>query len=101
MTKDEVHPISNQDKLFLFLVRMQDEVHRFAITFHRNKRSKKLVTSFYDDIEGVGLKRRAILDKTYPTLDALKSASIKELSQIVPLDVAQRIIEKLNKQNTK
>ena len=101
MTKDEVHPISNQDKLFLFLVRMQDEVHRFAITFHRNKRSKKLVTSFYDDIEGVGLKRRAILDKTYPTLDALKSASIKELSQIVPLDVAERIIEKLNKQNTK
>ena len=77
---------------------MQDEVHRFAISFHRSKRSKNLVKSFYDDIEGIGLKRRAVLEKAYPSLDALRNASINELCQLVPLDVANRIIEKLNKQ---
>lgn len=46
LTEDEAYPLDKQDKLFLFLIRMQDEVHRFAITFHRKKQEKKLTTSF-------------------------------------------------------
>ena len=97
LTLEKEYPLSNQSKLFLFLVRMQDEVHRFAITFHRQKRSKKVISSFFDNIEGIGEKRKEMLNKAYPSLDSLKNASLEELSQIVPQEVGQRIIDKLNK----
>ena len=64
LTLEKEYSLSNQSKLFLFLVRMQDEVHRFAITFHRQKRSKKVISSFFDNIEGIGEKRKEML-KTY------------------------------------
>lgn len=97
LTLGKEYSLSNQSKLFLFLVRMQDEVHRFAITFHRQKRSKKVISSFFDNIEGIGEKRKEMLNKAYPSLDSLKNASLEELSQIVPQEVGQRIIDKLNK----
>ena len=97
LTLEKEYPLSNQSKLFLFLVRMQDEVHRFAITFHRQKRSKKVISSFFDNIEGIGEKRKEMLNKAYPSLDSLKNASLEELSQIVPQEIGQRIIDKLNK----
>ncbi len=97
LTLEKEYSLSNQSKLFLFLVRMQDEVHRFAITFHRQKRSKKVISSFFDNIEGIGEKRKEMLNKAYPSLDSLKNASLEELSQIVPQEVGQRIIDKLNK----
>lgn len=97
LTEDNEYPLLNNDKLFLFLVRMQDEVHRFAISFHRKKRSKKLTNSFFDDIEGIGEKRKELLLKAYPSLNELKQASLEELQQIVPKKVAQIIKEKLNK----
>ena len=97
LTLEKEYSLSNQSKLFLFLVRMQDEVHRFAITFHRQKRSKKMISSFFDNIEGIGEKRKEMLNKAYPSLDSLKNASLEELSQIVPQEVGQRIIDKLNK----
>lgn len=95
INEDEVFPLSSQDKLFLLLVRMQDEVHRFAISFHRNKRSKKLISSFFDDIKGVGIKTKEQLNRAYPSLDDLKSASVEEISQIVSRDIAERIIMKI------
>lgn len=97
LTEDNEYPLLNNDKLFLFLVRMQDEVHRFAISFHRKKRSKKLTNSFFDDIEGIGEKRKELLLKAYASLNELKQASLEELQQIVPKKVAQIIKEKLNK----
>ena len=97
LTEDNEYPLLNNDQLFLFLVRMQDEVHRFAISFHRKKRSKKLTNSFFDDIEGIGEKRKELLLKAYPSLNELKQASLEELQQIVPKKVAQIIKEKLNK----
>lgn len=97
LTLEKEYSLSNQSKLFLFLVRMQDEVHRFAITFHRQKRSKKVISSFFDNIEGIGEKRKEMLNKAYPSLDSLKNASLEELSQIVSQEVGQRIIDKLNK----
>ena len=96
LTLDKEIPLSRQDKLFFLLVRMQDEVHRYAISFHRFKRNKNVNKSFFDDIEGIGMKRKELLLKAYPSLESLKNASINELSQIVPLSIAKKIIEKIN-----
>ena len=97
LSETAAYPISSQDKLFLFLVRMQDEVHRFAITFHRQKRSKKTVSSFFDDIPGIGEKRKEMLNRAYPSLDSLRNATVQELSQIVPQNVAENLMKKLEK----
>ena len=97
MYNDEMYEIDHKSKLFLMLVRMQDEVHRFAITTHRNKRTKGLTGSFLDDINGLGKKRLEVLLKTYPTIDDLKKVSIEELQTIVPLNVALEIKDKVNK----
>ena len=94
--ENEVYPLDTKDKLFLFLVRMQDEVHRYAISFHRQKRSKKLGLSFFDNIEGIGMKRKELLTKAYPSLASLKSATLEELSQHIPIEVSKRINEKNN-----
>ena len=81
----------------MFLVRMQDEVHRYAISFHRSKREKKIKNSFFDDIEGIGLKRKEALLKAYPSLNELNNATLEELITIVPENVAKAIIDKRNK----
>ena len=78
------------------LVRMQDEVHRFAITSHRNKRSKSLTSSLLDSVEGLGKKRRDVLLSTYSSISEIREASVEELSQYVPRNVALNIKEKFN-----
>jgi excinuclease ABC subunit C len=93
----EMYEIDHKSKLFLMLVRMQDEVHRFAITTHRTKRAKGLTGSFLDDIKGLGKKRLEILLKTYPTIDDLKKVSIEELQTIVPENIALEIKDKVSK----
>ena len=86
----------NDDKpLFYLLTRMQDEVHRFAISSHINKRKKSMFKSIFDEIEGIGAKRKELLLKNYPTLQELKSARIEELEQIIPKKVAIELKEKL------
>jgi excinuclease ABC subunit C len=62
-------------------MRMQDEVHRFAITFHQKERGKAMNRSLFDDIDGIGEKRKEVLRKHYPTLESLKNASVEELRQ--------------------
>jgi len=92
----EVIDIDLKSPLFFFLMRMQEEVHRFAISSHRNKRRKGAFRSVLDDIKGLGLKRKQTLVENYPDLNDLKKASLEELSQLVPTEVAQAIITKLN-----
>lgn len=89
------YPIKNKN-LFFLLTRMQDEIHRFAITFHREKRNKKMTTSILDDIPGLGDKRREMLKKAYKDIEELRNASIEELSQIIPNDVASALYNKLH-----
>lgn len=89
------YPIENK-ALFFLLTRMQDEIHRFAITFHISKRDKAMTVSILDDIKGLGIKRKENLLRAYPDINLLKEASIEELSQIVPNDVAILIKEKIN-----
>lgn len=90
----EFIPLNHKSPLFFMLMRMQDEVHRFAISYHRHKREKSFFETIYDDIPGIGKKRRIQLLSAYPTLDSLKSVTLEELKQIIPEESAKLILEK-------
>lgn len=92
----KVKEIKNKEIIFL-LTRMQDEVHRFAITFHKEKRNKKLTKSYLDGIKGIGAIRKELIKKTFPTLEKLLAASEEELSQIVGSKLAKEILQKNKK----
>ena len=77
------------------LTRMQDEVHRFAITFHQDKRSKAMKASILDGVPGLGEKRKEIIYRSYPDIALLKSASLEELEQILPSEVAHALYNKI------
>ena len=79
--------------LFHLLERIQEEVHRFAITFHRDKRSKSQVKSELDDIPGIGPKTRQELIKQFKSLKRIKEASFDELSSVVGASKAKKIQE--------
>lgn len=90
-----IYPLDDKKNLFFLLIRMQDEVHRFAISFHHQKRNKNYKKGILDDIKGLGDKRKEVILKQYPTLDLLMNATEEELSQLVPIDVAKNIVEKM------
>jgi len=93
----EIIAIDHHSNLFFLLMRMQDEVHRFAITTHRRKREKELYHTIYDDIPGVGKKRKSMLLEAYPTVDSLKDTSVEELCQLIPKSAAIQILDIVNK----
>ena len=70
---------------------MQDEVHRFAISYHHNLRSKSLNKSILDEISGLGDKRKESLLKAFGSIKKIKEATIEELKQYVPSNVAENI----------
>ena len=98
---NEFFEIDKKSRLFLMLVRMQDEVHRYAITFHKDKRNKGVTHTLFDDIKGIGKKRKEMLLKAYPSLDSLKKATKEELMQLVPEDIASKIREYIEKEKDK
>lgn len=73
-------PIDTSGEGFHLITRIQDEAHRFAIEYHRSLRSKEQVHSVLDDIPGIGPARRKALMRRFQSLDAIRSASIEELS---------------------
>ncbi|MGN0482693.1 MAG: excinuclease ABC subunit UvrC [Lachnospiraceae bacterium] len=75
-------PIDRNSEGFKLITRIQDEAHRFAITYHRALRSKEQVHSVLDDIEGIGPARRKALMRQYQSLDQIREASVEELEQI-------------------
>lgn len=83
--------------IFFLLTRMQDEVHRFAITFHKEKRSKAMESSLLDGVKGLGEKRKEILYRSYPDIALLKNASLEELEQILPKEIALNLYNKIHK----
>ncbi len=89
--------LDKKSALFYLLVNMQDEVHRFAITSHINKRSKSLTSSILDGIKGLGKVRKDILLKTFGSVNELKKVSVEEISQYIPKDVAILVKRKLDK----
>jgi excinuclease ABC subunit C len=96
----EVIDLTKTPRLFFFLIRVQDEVHRFAITFHKNLRSKAMSRSIFDDLPGLGPTRRALINERYASIDLLKKASLEELGQLLPKDLAKKLFEKLEKLRT-
>ena len=92
MVKDDFHrtrgiyfnnvelPIDSHSEAFRLVTRIQDEAHRFAIEYHRSLRSSRQVHSILDDIEGIGPARRKALMRTFKSLEAIRDASLEELS---------------------
>ena len=87
--------IKQNTPLFHLLENIQDEVHRFAITFHRDKRSKSQVTSVLDDIAGIGEKRKTALLKAFKSVSRIKKATLEEIAGVVGMSAAKNIKEKL------
>ena len=85
---------------FSLVTAIQDEAHRFAITFHRQKRTKKMVTSALDSIEGIGPKRKTALLKHFGSVKAVKSAELNELKSVLPEDAAQNVYRQFHPETT-
>lgn len=102
---EEVYVPNNSTPLMLkrtsdelkLLINIRDEAHRFAITFHRQLRNKAQTIDPIDNIPGVGKKRRMTLYKHFKTLENIKNASVEELAQVIPQNVAKQIYEYFNK----
>ena len=93
----QVVELSRNSQEFFLLQRIQDEVHRFAITFHRQLRSKNSFSSQLDGIEGLGSKRKQNLMKHFKSLTKIKEASVDQIVEVgVPRAVAEAVQEKLN-----
>ena len=81
--------------VFHYLTRMQDEVHRYTISYHRTIRSKGAIASVLDNIEGIGAKRKKELIKKFGSISKIENASIEELKQIIPEHIAINLKEYL------
>ena len=92
---EKIYDFQNNN-IFFMLARMQDEVHRFAISFHKSLRKKAMTSSIFDGIKGLGKRRREILEKSFPDINTLKEATIEELEQYIPSEVARALKNKLN-----
>ena len=93
----EVVELSRNSQEFFLLQRIQDEVHRFAITFHRQLRSKNSFSSQLDGIEGLGPKRKQNLMRHFKSLANIKKASVEEIVEVgVPRKVAEAVQTKLH-----
>lgn len=92
-------PIRKDSYLFLLLTKMQDEVHRYTITYHKDLRSKGAIESILDNISGIGDIRRKKIIKKYKTINQMKKVSLEELKQIIPENVAIELYEFLHKED--
>lgn len=97
LINEEGDEISVNKNLLTFLAAIQNEGHRYAITSHRAKRGKGTYTSALDGIKGLGKKRKMLLLNTYKSIDVLKSVPLTELSQLIPREVAEALLTKLNR----
>lgn len=90
--------IKQQSSLFRLLTQIQDEVHRFAITFHRDKRSKRQVASALDTIKGIGEKTKTALLKEFKSVKRIKEASLEDIAKVTGEAKAHIIKEGLSKE---
>lgn len=90
--------IKSDSNLFLYLSKIQEEVHRFAISYHRNIKSKGLLSSYLDLVPGIGEVRRKELLKKFGSMKKMKEASLEELSEIVGDTVATNLYNVLHEE---
>ncbi len=84
--------INNKDESLKILQRVRDEAHRFGITYHRKLRSKRVIKSEIDSIDGIGEKRRAALLQRFGSVSGIKRASLNELKEVLPESIALKIL---------
>ena len=99
VTIDKVIPITKRSNLFHYLERMQDEVHNFTINYHKKIRSKGAIASVLDTIPGIGEKRKKELLIKYKTINNIKNASIEDLKNILPENIAKNLLANLKKED--
>ena len=92
----ELIPLDKKSPLFFLLMRMQDEVHRYAITTHRTMRAKSLFSTFFDGIPGIGPNKKERLLDAYPTMESLLNVTLGELEQLTDSRSATLIMDKIN-----
>ena len=95
----EIINIDKNSNLFFFLTNMQDEVHRFAITYHKKLRNKAIYKSVLDDIKGLGPKSRMKLLRKYKTISNIKTLSLEELETVLNKNTALELYNKLREEN--
>ncbi|MGG3625967.1 excinuclease ABC subunit UvrC [Bacillus gobiensis] len=96
----ELIQLDRNSQEFYLLQRIQDEVHRFAITFHRQLRGKSAFQSVLDNISGIGEKRKKLLMKTFGSVKKMREATIKDFQEAgIPLKTAELLVDELKKQN--
>jgi excinuclease ABC subunit C len=88
--------IDRDSGLFFLLTRMQDEVHRRAISYHRKLRSKAQTKSILDEVEGVGPKRKQKLLKAFGNFTNLKNADVEAIAEVVPMETAEKVYAALH-----
>ena len=93
--------LPRQSEEFFLLHRIQDEVHRFAISFHRDKRSKRQVASALDNIKGIGEKTKTALLKEFKSVKRIKEASFEEIAVIIGEAKAKTVKEGLSNESSK
>ena len=94
----EVVETKRYPHLFRFFTTLRDEAHRFALSYNRKLRDKRMLSSFLDGIKGLGPKRRALLERFYPDLRELSAVSPQELQKIgIPRSVAVQVVERAKK----
>lgn len=92
------HELDRSSSLYKLLFDMQEEVHRFAIDFHRQTKTKSLFSSKLDNIAGLGVKRKRMLLDHFGTVEDIKVASVEEIQKLsIPSKVAKAILEEINK----
>ncbi len=111
MAKDEKHKTSNlimgepakavqlerNSQAFYLLQRIQDEVHRFAISFHRQTRKKNMFTSILDEVPGIGEKRKRLLLRHFGSMSKMKEATLEDFRKIsIPESVAEELLKRLH-----
>ena len=84
--------------MFAFIGTIQEETHRFAITYHRQLRSRRLQYSELDSIAGIGPKRKQALLKKFQSLTAISQAGLPELERMLPKDAALAVYQHFHKQ---
>ena len=90
--------IDKSSNLFFILANMQDEVHRFAITYHRKRRAKAVYASPLDGIPGLGKKRSTSLLRLYGSIKALRNLPVEKLAESLPQKVAEAVYQKLHEE---
>ncbi|MEG2351533.1 MAG: excinuclease ABC subunit C, partial [Bacilli bacterium] len=93
ISEDKEYAIDKNSDLFHYLSRIQDEVHRYTINYHKDIRSKGSLSSILDNVKGIGSKRKTDILKKYKTMTNLKSTTLSELESFLPNNVAVNLYE--------